>query len=71
MKYYCYEIYLNYYLKFFFIFVDNLVGNVDMFRSRVRGFYKKMWWNNCKVREINNENCIIFNLFKYIYYFIK
>lgn len=71
MKYHCYEIHLNYYLKFFFTSADNLAGNADMFRSRARGLHKKMWWNNCKVRETNNENCTIFNLLKYTYYSIK
>lgn len=39
-----------------------------MFRSRARGLHKKMWWNNCKVRETNHENYTIFNLLKYTYY---
>lgn len=68
MKYHCYEIHLNYYLKFFFTSADNLAGNADMFRSRARGLHKKMWWNNFKVRETNHENYSIFNLLKYTYY---
>lgn len=65
MKYHCYEIHLNYYiLENLFTSADNLAGNADMFRSRARGLHKKMWWNNCKVRETNHENYTIFNLLK-------
>lgn len=67
MKYHCYEIHLNYYLNIYLSSADSLAGNADMFRSRARGLHKKMWWNNCKVRDTNHENYTIFNLLNYTY----